>query len=149
MKTKTKISEITQEDLDNLLTTALYGNNWVAVSFKDEDYYGTTMEKIGDYGTDICAKILLSGKSIELRDYNAEDEDDFHGRLPHCYDYTEDYMAYTITLEDIRKGLQKAINQGDYETKCALHLIYEPEQLDLEEADTLIQFIMFGQQIYG
>ena len=148
MKLISTISEITHDDLVNLFSTATYGSNYFAVAKKKKDYYGTELEDANDCREDTWAKILLSGKPVYVRDYYSEEE--FYGNLPHEWDEKRGAMKYTVTLEDIKKGLQKAIDNGGWDAKCAFDLINDDScDLDLTEAENLLQIITFGEAIYG
>ena len=150
MKTKTTITEITHDDIVNLLSTGLYGSQFFGVDYSVEDYRKTPNPDEYDCIEDKCAKLLLNGKSIVIYDTYAEDEEDFHGKLYHSWDSDNKTMDYTVTLSDIKKGIQKAIDNGDWDAKCAFDLINdEAYNLDLPEAENLLQIITFGKAIYG
>jgi hypothetical protein len=148
MKLISTISEITHDDLVNLFSTATYGSNYFGVAKKKKDYYGTELEDANDCSEDTWAKILLSGKPVYVLDYYSEEES--YGKLPHEWDEKRGAMKYTVTLEDIKKGLQKAIDNGGWDAKCAFDLINDDScDLDLTEAENLLQIITFGEAIYG
>lgn len=150
MKTKTTITEITHDDIVNLLSTGLYGSHFFGVDYSIEDYRKIPNPDEYDCIEDKCAKLLLNGKSIVIYDMYAEDEEDFHGKLYHSWDSYNATMDYTITLSDIKKGLQKALDNGGWDAKCAFDLINEDScDLDLTEAENLLQIITFGEAIYG
>lgn len=142
MKTQTTISGITHDDLVNLLSTAHYGSDWLALEY---------IAKYAAYETfeDGLAEQLLSGASIKVCDYNAEDKNDFYGNLPHKWDNENECMCYIVTLHDIENGIAKAIDNGGFENECAQNLIHEPENLDVYEAEALMQMVVFGELIYG
>jgi hypothetical protein len=148
MKLISTISEITRDDLVNLFNTSTYGSNYFDVIKKKKDYYGTELEDANDCREDTWAKILLSGKPVYVLDYYSEEES--YGNLPHEWDEKRGAMKYTVTLEDIKKGLQKAIDNGGWDAKCAFDLINDDScDLDLTEAENLLQIITFGEAIYG
>ena len=161
MKTKTTITEITHDDIVNLLSTGLYGSQFLGVDYSVGDYRKIPNPDEYDCIEDKCAKLLLNGKSIVIYDMYAEDEEDFHGKLYHSWDSDNKTMDYTITLSDIKKGLQKCldgtfkVNDGcdeeiSYMRKCVANLIdSENGDLDLYEAQNILQVIVFGQIIYG
>lgn len=150
MKTKTIITEITHEDIVNLLSTGIYGSHFLGVDYSVEDYRKIPNPDEYVCIEDKCAKLLLNGKSIVIFDMYAEDEEDFHGKLYHSWDFDNATMDYTITLSDIKKGLQKAIDNGGWDAKCAFDLINDDScDLDLTEAENLLQIITFGEAIYG
>lgn len=148
MKTKTIITEITHEDLVNLFSTATYGSSYFEVVKKKKDYYGTELEDENDCREDTWSKILLSGKAVYVLDYYSEEE--AYGNLPHEWDEKREAMKYTVTLKDIKNGLEKALNNGGWDGKCARDLIDDNSyNLDLPEAENLLQIITFGKAIYG
>lgn len=148
MKTKTIITEINHDDLVNLFSTATYGSDYFDVVKKKKDYYGTELEDEYDDRETTWAKILLAGKPVYVLDYYSEEE--AYGNLPHAWDEKRGAMKYTVTLEDIKKGLQKAIDNGGWDAECAFNLINEDScNLDLPEAENLLQIITFGEAIYG
>ena len=148
MKTKTIITEITHNDLVILLSTATYGSSYFDVVKKKKDYYGTELEDENDCREDTWAKILLAGNSVYVLDYYSEEV--AYGKLTHEWDEKRGAMKYTVTLEDIKKGIQKAIDNGGWDAKCAFDLINDDScDLDLTEAENLLQIITFGEAIYG
>ena len=154
MRTKTTITEITQEDLVNLLSTATYGSNWLSCTIAKG-----TRDKLdiqpGDCREDVWAKALLAGFPIYLTDHQAEGET--YGGRGTVNDDEEESAVYRITLDDIKEGLAAAFD-GDFEpadedecelgAKCAMHLRDETCEFDNFEAETLAQIIMFGTIIY-
>lgn len=147
MKTKTIITEINHDDLVNLFSTATYGSNYFDVMKKKNDYYGTELEDENDCCEDVWAKILLAGKPVYVLDYYSEE--DAYGNLPHVWDKKRGAMRYTVTLDDIKNGLQKALDNGGWDAECAFDLINDDSyNLDLTEAENLLQIITFGKAIY-
>lgn len=150
MKTKTIITEITHEDIVNLLSTGLYGSQFLGVDYSVGDYRKIPNPDEYDCIEDKCAKLLLNGKSIVIYDMYAEDEEDFHGELYHSWDSDNETMDYTVKLSDIKKGIEKAIDNGGWDAECAFDLINDDScNLDLNEAENLLQIITFGKAIYG
>ena len=150
MKTRTIIEEIAHDDIVNLLSTAIYGSQFFGVDYSIDDYRKIPNPDEYDCIEGKCAKLLLNGKSIVIYDMYAEDEEDFYGKLYHSWDSYNKTMDYTITLSDIKKGIEKAINSGGYDAKCAFDLINNDScDLDLTEAVNLLQIITFGETVYG
>lgn len=147
MKIKTTITGITHEDLVDFLSTATYGSNWFAVKRPKGSYKGTALEEEGLCLEDTWAKILLNGGKLFFCDYYAEDEEDFYGNLPHIW--KGDYMRYEVTLEDVKKGLEKAINNGGWHAKYVMNLMNNDGELDITQAEALVQIIVFGEEVYG
>ena len=159
MKTKTIITEITHEDIFNLLSTGIhYGSHFFGVDYSVEDYRKIPNPDEYDCIEDKCAKLLLNGKSIVIYDMYAEDEEDFHGGLWHQWDEDNGTMDYLVSLKDIEKGLQKCLDgtfnvnddeERPYMRKCVANLIDSDEDLDLPQAENILQVVVFGQIIYG
>lgn len=164
MKTKTIITEITKEDLVNLFSTALYGSHYWGADYDKHEYNKIPNPKDCECYEEKLAKMLLNGKPITIYDMYAEDEEDFHGSLHHEWDEDNGTMDYKVTLKDIEKGLQKCldgtfkVNSGfdeeiPYMRKCVTDLINiidsESGDLDLPQAENILQVIVFGQIIYG
>lgn len=159
MKTKTTITEINHDDIVNLLSTGIYGSEIFML-----DYNSRTYEKLENKGNeecleDKCATLLLNGKSITISDRYSEDESDFYGVLSHKWDKEYEVMDYKVTLDNIISGLQRCldgtfkINDGcdeevGYIRKCMSDLMNDGD-LDLYEAQNILQVIVFGQIIYG
>lgn len=153
MKTKTIITELTQEDLVNLLCTATYGSNWLACSAPDRT--GFTKED-NDCLEDIWAKSLLAGHKIDCVDYYAEGE--VYGTLEHDID-DEDNVVYRVSLQDIINGLQKCADgtfkdadkyaDRGFLARCYNDFVNDGDNWDYVEADALMQIILFGELIYG
>ena len=159
MKTKTIITELTQEDLVNLLCTATYGSDWLSCYAPDRRHI---VREEGDCREDIWAKVLLAGDRILCTDYYAEGTS--YGTLTHTKD-DEDNVIYTLSLQDIINGLQKCADgtfshtnydeadNGDTEkswiAKCFQHFKEDTGEMDNPEAESLMQIILFGELIYG
>lgn len=151
MKTKTIVTEITKRELSDLFCIASEGSSYVGFLYKKSDYEGTELESEYDYKCDKCAKLLLAGKTIIFADYYAEDADEFYGELPHKYSESRECMKYTLTLEDIKKGVIRALDSDDgYIKKCINDWIEDDScNLDLTEAEDIMQYIVFGEIVYG
>ena len=153
MKTKTTITELSHEDLVNLLSTATYGSSWLSCCISE-----AAREKLkdlpGDCREDVWANALLNDLPIFLRDHQAEGET-YGGRGYPCEDGT---AVYRITLKDVIAGLQSALD-GDFApndedevelaARCVLHLRDESFDFDATDAEILAQIIMFGSIIYA
>lgn len=164
MITRTAIEDITHDDLVNLFSTALYGSNYLGVSYGEKTPDCTE----DDCLEDIIAKILLGGGTIKLIDLLADGN--VMGELPHdepCKDEDEMYgsVAYYVTLEDIRKGLEKSAN-GTFNTRPEVSedfakrnemfareafsaYINESRFWDYTAADALMQVILYNEIVYG
>lgn len=155
MKTKTTITELSQEDLVNLLSTATYGSSRFSCTVSAASRL-KVKEEDGDSREDVWAKALLNGDPIYITDYDAEGCT--YGPRGSLNEDPEESAVYRITLQDILAGLQSALD-GDFASndeeeveraaRCVLHLHDEAFNFDADEADLLVQIIMFGSIIYG
>lgn len=157
MKTQTKITELTKEDLSDLFSTAFYGSNYLSVYYEAEVDY-----EDDDCHEDIMALILLNGGDIKVTDGYADGC--HYGELP--YQFNEDYDAtYTLRLEDIIKGLEKSANgtfnlrqdvgadyadrNREFGRRSFEAFAWNEKDWDVITADCLMQIILFDEIIYG
>lgn len=163
MKTKTTITELSHNDLVDLFSTALSGSSYLSADYTIEDRKSVYVPDYACY-EDIIAKILLSGKSVEVTDDYAEGCS--YGSLPYkFYDKDDDdsSVIYFVNLESIKRGLERAadgtFNAGDDEwterTKRSARVSFDSFMdedrcdFDLVRADILMQIILFDEIIYG
>ena len=151
MKTKTTITDITKEDLVNLISTACYGSMWL-----DFQYDRNVCEDVlpTDCAEDIAAKILLAGGPVEFVDNAAEFPEEVYSETGY---FEQDAAVYPTTLSDIRRGLEGAYNgtfknaemeDCEYIRHCIGLLCNEPEIFDDSHAELLMQIILFNEVIY-
>lgn len=154
MKTKTTITEIGQQDLVNLLSTATYGSSrWSVTIAKGTRQQLEILPE--DCREDVWAKALLAGHPIFVTDYEAEGVT--YGDRGSLNDDEEESAVYRITLADVKAGLQFAMD-GDFAlndedevelaARCVQHLRDESTEFDADEGDILLQIITFGSLIY-
>lgn len=144
MKTIVIVTELSHEDLVDILSTALYGCNYLSVDL-DDPVYETIPEdqRIGNCYEDIGADILLHGGCLKITDYEADGE--LYTKRIHKQGPYLDKVGrgvYFVSIEDILwacstprgyKLLTETLSgQGDYFT-----------------ANSLLQIAMFGEEIYG
>ena len=147
MKTQTIVTDITHDDLVNLIATAWEGSNWLG--------FDTPLKSVShvprvenECREDRMARVLLAGYSIFVNDYYAEDKSDHYGNLYHFW--RGDRMTYELTLEDIKKGIGRAMDSGGYIRDYINHWADdECMNFDLPEAEAVMQWIVFGKEIYG
>lgn len=143
MKTQTIVTEITHEDLVNLFCTATYGSYWLGISIPRGNK--TTIYKT-DCLEDVWARVLLAGEPLYMTDNYAEDSESY-GELPH--EWIEGYMRYTFTLEDVKKGVAKALDSGGYIAEYIHHWADDDCcEFDNPQAEAVMQWIVFGEEIY-
>lgn len=152
MKSKTTITELTQEDLVELFATATYGSSWLEIATTDDSKVEADE---CDCREDIWAKALLGGEPIGCIDHYAEGEVyDDKGVAVVSDDEEDESVCYLITLQDILDGLQKCADgtfKGDPSTHAWLAECFadlKTGDMDLPEAEALMQVIMFNELIY-
>ena len=156
MKTRTKITELTKEDLSDLFSSAFYGSNYLSADYDDAD------DCDEDCYEDTMAMILLKGGTIRVTDGYADGC--HYGELP--YQFNEDYDAtYTLRFIDILNGLERAAN-GTFNTRKDVSndfadrnkefgrssfeaFAWNEREWDAITADCLMQIILFDEIIYG
>ena len=140
MKTKKTITEITHDDLVDILSTALYGCDFLGADYDSEFYDALPDEKKeGDCYEDKMADILLNGGKIRVVDFYAEGEVYGNGKL----DKNDENGIYFLTLEDFIKAMES--EEG---WKYAEELLIN-EDGDYFTANNLLQIAMFGEVVYG
>lgn len=169
MKTDIVIKEITQGDLVNLFSTALYNSDHFEGWY---EHLTTDIEREdGDCYEDIMAKILLNHGRICVTDRIAEDGE-VYGSLTCEVKENEDYddvlnTTYFLTLDDVVRGLERAANgtfnageNGEFTPtwrednilcaqKSFLSFAYDDRYWDAVRADILMQIILFDEIVYG
>lgn len=157
MKTQTTITDLTKEDLVNLFSTAFYGSSYLSADYDTDKY-----DDVGDCYEEIMARILLDGGAIKITDSYADGC--HYGKLR--WEFNEDYDAtYTLRLEDIIKGLERAANGtfnlrpdvgatfAESNLECAKRsfnaFAFDEREWDYNTADCLMQIILFDEIVYG
>lgn len=149
MRIKTTITEITHDDLVNLFSTATYGSEYFFCRIPKGNYQGTELEDPEDCLEDKWAKVLLAGKAIYVFDGYSEDDSEFYGNLPHEWSNYHDCMRYTLTLADIVKAMEKALSENDYMVGYINNMACDNGRFDQIQAEALLQYIVFGEEVYG
>ena len=139
MKTKTIVLEIDHDDLVNLFSTGLDGSNYL-----DADYESNDVLADCECFEDKLAQSVLAGRSITFRDMYAEGY--AHGELPRVIDDNDEDVIYTVTLEDIKRGLEKAADICPWAFRAFADYTSD---WDYYAGDALLQIIIFGELIYG
>ena len=134
MDVTVKILKLTLEELSDIISTAFYGNNYMAV-----DYQGNP-STFHDCFEDNVAQVLLDGGTILVTD-QAQLEGDTYGDLPKYVD-NDGYITYKVTLEDILKGA------SNLECLEMIQSIFKGDG-DMYTGWDLFQRIVFGEIIYG
>ena len=148
MKVEVTIKEITKDDLVNLFSIGLTGSSFLGCDYDKKAYQSLSDASEDDCIEDKLAKLLLAGHSIELWDMEAEPADHY-GNLESHYRKVYGCMAYKVTLEDIKKGLERIFREGGWGASYVMDLVEDNGGFDLDEAESVLQRIIFGQEIYG
>ena len=152
MKTKTTITGLTQEDLFALFCTATEGSSWLDITAPERTGIEVNPD---DFPEDVWAKSVLAGHKLKCFDYYAEGET--YGSLGRVIK-KDGTGVYFVGLKEIIDGLQKCADgtftddegERSWLKECYDDLTHDDAcQLDLPEAEALMQVIMFGELIYG
>ena len=139
--------ELTHDDLVNLLSTALSGNDVLSVFISDVNKPLCNDDKSECY-EDKCADVLLNGGYISACDLTADGE--VYGSV--CENYVDEDCdgIYKLTLERIGRGILECLfAEDEYYSKSANMFIHESPDFDMEDAYAIMQVCMFGEVIYG
>ena len=114
--------KITQEDIDDIMCSALEGGI---------NYWCCKAEVVGKYLGEWAHEQISRGGTLKL--YDAEEDE-----------------VYELTLEKLLNGLKKAITDGyyaDYEWVTSNGI--DTCQVDAEVADVIIQLALFDEIVFG
>jgi hypothetical protein len=137
MKVKILVTELSHEELTDLLSTSLYGSSWFSAKY-DKEVYKSLNNKNGDCFEEKLADMLLAGHKITIVDTMAEGES-YSNKFVRL---DGDCAEYEIGLNDI---LKTASSKTGYEL---LKDVLSGEG-DYFTADAFIQRVVFGKEIYG
>ena len=138
--------KITKEDVVDILSSAIDGiYYWGRIVLNNEQYKEAKKwireNEEPDYEIcyeEVIAQILFDGKSVTVRDIEGDQES-------------------WLSLSNLSYGIRKAFQEGYYSDYNWLvpdgggsnkwHL--EPDQIDAEVADVIIQLAVWGEVVYG
>lgn len=121
----TKTFTLNDEDLIDIISSAIYDIGYWACINNDTDVWHKTSDSMDDDHTfeDVFFEILKSGQAVELIDVEDEDE------------------IWELTLEKLLNGIQLAIDEnywdGDLDT------------VDGIVGDDIFQLALFGELVFG
>lgn len=147
MKIEVKGIELTHENLVNLLSCAEQSNPAFSYGYRAYDYQ--PYEDEGDDYEDKLAKVLLSGHRIFVFDHYAEDKTEFYGELKHVWKTADHCMRYEVDNKALIDGIEKAMNTSRGMQAFGNLIFDDGVQFDVEDADYLLQYCVFGDFIYG
>ena len=138
--------KITKEDVVDILSSAIDGIYYWGRIVPNNEQYKEAKKWIReneepDYEIcyeEVIAQMLFDGKSVTVRDIEGDQE-------------------YWLSLSNLSYGIRKAFQEGYYSDYNWLvpdgggsnkwHL--EPDQIDAEVADVIIQLSVLGEIVYG
>ena len=143
MKINVKITELNHDDLVTLFSAALYGNPAFNVNYTEEERNAVMLPD--DCYEDIIARMLLAGMAIHVEDIYADDDEKY--REDATWNPERETMVYDIDYNDVIEGLALAAINGEMER--VNRLATDDFAFDMIDADILLQYITFGEHIYG
>ena len=149
MEIKVEISNITHEDLVNLLSTTLYGSPTFVGRFLEEYESLEVSEAFpSECVEDKMANVLLYGGAVCIIDVEGGEIYKNKGVFSRLTDTGEG--EYHFDLEAVKKGLKKALeSKENYIRLAAFNFLVDDGTFDASDAEVLIQMILFGEVIYG
>lgn len=139
METEIKVTSISHDELVDLLSTALYDSQWFRASY-DRDIYNSLAVVNGECFEDKLADMLLAGHKITITDIEADGEK--HSEKFVRFEGRYDDAVYEIGIGDI---LKVASTKKGYELICDVL----SGEGDYYTADSFLQRVVFGEEIYG
>ena len=140
MKFEFKVTEITHDELVSVFCIGCEGSDF-GFAYNKKNYAQIPKDKRnGDCLEDKVADCLLNGYKIAVTDYYAEGE--VYGKnLEHEID-DDGAVTYYVGLQDFLNG---------FSNKDAMEHVKDlaDENDDYTTAYCLIQYVLFGEQIYG
>jgi hypothetical protein len=139
---KIKVTEISLTELSDLISCAIYGNDYMGVNIKSKHWKMLVetkpeLESVR-YFEDKCAHLLLNNGCIYVTDMDAEEE--VYGKLPHTIDAETGQVTYQVKLEDVLNGLSNKEVRWE---------VTNWDDMDLTSAYAIMQAITFGEVVYG
>ena len=133
------------EMLSNILSTATYGSDWLAVTVSEESRYLVDEMKKAEPEHDWCredvfAGVLLKGGSLYMIDLYADDDDEH-------YEETLGGVPHRVSLPDFDRGAIAYANSGNFVSLA--QVIEQDGQDDYFDDNNFIQCVMFGELVYG
>ena len=140
MKYALKVTEITHDELVSIFSMLCTSSDF-AVNIKKADYAKVPQNKRnGNCFEDKCADILLNGGSVYVTDIQADEE--VFSKLPHTIDAEDGSVTYKVSLEDFFNGFSNPDAMDNVKDLA-------DENDDYWTAYNLIQYVVFGELIYG
>lgn len=154
--------QFNKDQLVNIFSTALYGNNALGADCgvqvnPNSKFYEAIDPDDQDEDTleDSLSQHLLNGGTLILWDLYAEEDDDVQGKYADTafWDEELDWMGYPVTYEEMMRRINKVLADGGDDAQFCAKLVAKVESedvsFDLWDGWNLVQYIMFGELIYG
>lgn len=123
--TITKTFTFYDEDILNVICSAVYDIGYWSCIDNDTDAWNKTSESLDDDRTfeDVFFEILKNGQSV------------------HLIDVEDDEEVWELTLEKLVHGMQLAVEQNYWDGDI--------DSLDGEAGDIIFQFALFDEIVFG
>ena len=121
-----KSVEVTAEDIDDILCGSMEGGS---------NYWCDCVEVIGDYLGEYASEQISRGGKLR-----------FHVDEPFDDDDTE---WYEMDQEKFLHGLQEWLNNYDDVCSCLCENELDCGQIDAGMADSIVQYALFGEEVFG
>ena len=124
-----KMIKVTQDDVDDIVTTALEGGI---------TYWCDEAKVVGDYLGECSSDQISRGGSLMLRVTEPFDDND-----------TE---WYKLSLNELLDGIRRFYNDYDDDImwdEVDGHIEIDPSEVDAESADAIVQNALFGEIVFG
>ena len=113
---------LTADDIDDIMTCALEGGI---------NYWCSKAKVVGEYRGEYASEQISRGGTLELYD-SGEDE------------------VYELNIEKFMQGFKTWIENGyDYNGALSTNGKVDTSLIDANDADTIIQFSLFDEIVYG
>lgn len=123
--TLTKTFTFNEEDMVDIISSAVYDIGYWSVIENDNDVWNSTSDTLPKDRTfeDVFWSILKNGKAVTM--YDAEDDEE----------------VWEMTLDKLRKGIQMTIENNHWDGDI--------DTIDGLVGDLIFQYALFGEIVYG
>jgi hypothetical protein len=149
MEISVKINQTYHEDLVELLSTALEGNETFSARLLPA-YAMMETRKEGETIYEKLANVIHYGGQIAVIDKEAFGKTHGPNKAVSSERLDTDDVEYRLSLEGVRNGIKLALEGHDARAKKAVHhFLANDETFDSDCADVLLQMCLFGEVVYG
>jgi hypothetical protein len=129
----TTIENITKETITTLLE----------VGVDDSAFFSHNIRT-----SEVAAECIMEGARIPVCDWYVEDRDEKYGKLPARFVRNPIHIEYFVGLENIKRGLQRCM-EDEHLAKSVERLLEDDPAFDINDAESIMQVIVFGEIVYG